>query len=108
MGIRVNLVEPGYMRTDFLKPQSLGLPSATVDAYPSIREMTEVHKAMPGTQIGDPAKAAAAVITIATTSATPLHQILGSDSLEFAGARVETLTADIAAARALAVTTDIA
>jgi NAD(P)-dependent dehydrogenase (short-subunit alcohol dehydrogenase family) len=107
LGIRVNLVEPGYMRTDFLKPQSLGLPSATVDAYPSIREMTEVHKAMPGTQLGDPGKAAAAIITIATTSATPLHQILGSDSLEFAGARVETLITDIAAARDLAVTTDI-
>ena len=107
LGIKVNLVEPGYMRTDFLKPQSLGLPSATIDAYPRIREMTEAHKAMPGTQLGDPAKAAAAIITMATTSGTPLHQILGSDSLKFADARIETLRADIAAARALALTTDI-
>src|SRR5690606_1521300 len=63
-GIAVNLIEPGYMRTDFLGPQSLGLPSATVDAYPAIREMTDAHLGMPGTQLGDPARAAAALIAV--------------------------------------------
>ncbi|WP_129665002.1 SDR family NAD(P)-dependent oxidoreductase [Phytoactinopolyspora endophytica] len=106
-GIDVTLIEPGYMRTDFLRPQSLGLPSAASDAYPAIREMTEAHQAMPGTQLGDPAKAAAAIITVATTGTAPLHQVLGSDSLGLAEARVQTLGSDIEAARALAVTTDI-
>lgn len=106
-GIAVNLIEPGYMRTDFLRPHSLGLPSATVDAYPGIREMTEAHQGMPGTQLGDPVRAAAAIITVATTGAAPLHQLLGSDSLEFAEAQVKALTADIGEARELAVTTDI-
>ena len=107
-GIKVTLIEPGYMRTDFLRPQSLGLPTASLDAYPAIREMTETHKAMPGTQLGDPSKAAAAIITVATGGSAPLHQILGSDSLGFAEARVQALSADIEAGRALAVTTDIA
>jgi hypothetical protein len=62
---------------------------------------------MPGTQLGDPARAAAAIITVASTGAAPLHQILGSDSLGFAEARVDALSSDIAAARTLAVTTDI-
>ncbi|WP_040795173.1 SDR family NAD(P)-dependent oxidoreductase [Nocardia higoensis] len=106
-GIAVHLIEPGYMRTDFLRPQSLGLPSATVDAYPAIREMTEAHQGMPGTQLGDPVRAAAAIIAVATTGNAPLHQLLGSDSLELADARVERLAADIEASRALAVTTDI-
>lgn len=106
-GIGVNLIEPGYMRTDFLRPESLGLPSATVDAYPAIREMTEAHQAMPGTQLGDPAEAAAAIITVVTTGTAPLHQFLGSDSLEFADARTKTLRADIEAGRMLAVSTDI-
>src|SRR5690606_1858065 len=106
-GIAVNLIEPGYMRTDFLGPQSLGLPSATVDAYPAIREMTDAHLGMPGTQLGDPARAAAALIAVATGADAPLHQLLGSDSLELADARVKALTADIEAARALAVSTDI-
>lgn len=106
-GIRVNLIEPGYMRTDFLTPASLGLPGAPVDAYPGIREMTAVHQQMPGTQLGDPGKAADAIIAVATNGSAPLHQLLGSDSVGFAQARVEALRADIEAARPLAVTTDI-
>lgn len=105
--ISVTLVEPGYMRTDFLKPVSLGLPAATASGYQAIREMTATHQAMPGTQLGDPAKAAAAIIGIAVSGRAPLHQLLGSDSLSLAGAALEALEADIEAGRALAVTTDI-
>jgi NAD(P)-dependent dehydrogenase (short-subunit alcohol dehydrogenase family) len=107
-GIRVNTVEPGYMRTDFLRPVSLGLPSSTSDAYPAVREMVEQHLDMPGTQLGDPAKAAAAIITVATTGDAPLHQLLGSDSVSLADARLQALADDFAAGRALAVTTDVA
>ncbi|PJJ72435.1 short-subunit dehydrogenase [Diaminobutyricimonas aerilata] len=106
-GIAVNLIEPGYMRTDFLRPQSLGLPQETNDAYPAIREMVEQHLRMPGTQLGDPSKAATAIITVATSGDAPLHQLLGSDSVGLAEVRVQALTADIEAARGLAVTTDI-
>lgn len=107
-GIRVNLVEPGYMRTDFLRPVSLGLPSSPSDAYPAIREMVEQHLRMPGTQPGDPAKAASAIIAVATTDAAPMHQLLGTDALALAEVRVQALSADIEAARALALTIDIA
>lgn len=106
--IKVHLIEPGYMRTDFLTSNSLGLPTREVDAYPSIREMTRAHQDMPGTQLGDPAKAAAAIITVARTENAPLHQLLGSDSLQFATARVETLRSEIEVGRELAVTTDVA
>ncbi|TDD72563.1 hypothetical protein E1262_01480 [Jiangella aurantiaca] len=47
------------------------------------------------------------LVTVATTGTAPLHQLLGSDSLGFADARVESLEAGIESARALAVTTDI-
>lgn len=107
-GIRVNTVEPGYMRTDFLRPVSLGLPSSTSDAYPAVREMVEQHLDMPGTQLGDPAKAATAIITVATTGDAPLHQLLGSDSVSLADARVQALADEFAAGRALAMTTDVA
>lgn len=106
-GIKVNSVEPGYMRTDFLRPVSLGLPTATNDAYPAIREMVEQHLDMPGTQLGDPAKAAAAIITVATSGDAPLHQLLGSDSVSLAAARLQALADDFESGRALAVTTDI-
>jgi NAD(P)-dependent dehydrogenase (short-subunit alcohol dehydrogenase family) len=106
-GITVNTVEPGYMRTDFLRPVSLGLPTSTNDAYPAIREMVEQHLDMPGTQLGDPAKAATAIIGVATTGDAPLHQLLGSDSVSLAAGRLQALSDDFEAARALAVTTDI-
>lgn len=106
--VRVNLVEPGYMQTDFLKPQSLALPTAAADGYGAVREMTETHQAMPGTQLGDPAKAAAAIITVVVEGAAPLHQLLGSDSYAIATGASEALAAEIETGRILAVTTDIA
>ena len=106
-GITVNLVEPGYMRTDFLRPVSLGLPPSTSDAYPAIRTMVDQHlHQVPGTQPGDPARAAAAVITVATTGDAPLHQLLGMDSLSLAEDRLKVLASDFSAARWLAETTD--
>jgi NAD(P)-dependent dehydrogenase (short-subunit alcohol dehydrogenase family) len=106
-GIRVNLVEPGYMRTDFLRPVSLGLPGAGVQGYDAIRDMTAAHQAMPGTQLGDPARAAAAILHVAASDEAPLHQLLGSDSLALIEGRLEALRADVEASRALAVTTDV-
>lgn len=106
-GIRVNLVEPGYMRTDFLRPVSLGLPGSTVDGYESIREMTTAHQAMPGTQLGDPARAAGAIFAVADSGDAPLHQLLGSDSLDLIAGRLQSLAAEVDAGRALAVTSDV-
>lgn len=107
-GIRVNLVEPGYLRTDFLGTDNLRLPSRVADGYDGIRTMTDAHRAMPGTQLGDPARAADAIITIARTGTAPLHQILGSDSYAMATASIHTLAADLETGRGLAMTTDIA
>ncbi|GAA1750686.1 SDR family NAD(P)-dependent oxidoreductase [Aeromicrobium alkaliterrae] len=106
-GIKVNLVEPGYMRTDFLRPVSLGLPSSTVEGYEAIREMTTAHQGMPGTQLGDPARAASAIITLVDSGEAPLHQLLGSDSLGLIEGALESLTAQVEAGRSLAVTSDV-
>ena len=105
-GIHVTIVEPGYFDTSFLTSASLQLPAATTDAYPAIREMTQAHLGMPGTQPGDPAKAAEAIITVAVRGEGPLRQQLGSDSAGLAQSHVEALQADITAARELALTTD--
>ena len=105
-GIRVTIAEPGYFDTDFLTSNSLALPDVTTDAYPAIREMVATHQAMPGTQLGDPAKAAAAFLDIANQTGGPLRQQLGSDSTGFATAKIEALRSDVAAGRELAKSTD--
>ena len=105
-GIRVSIVEPGYFNTDFLTDHSLALPEVTTDAYGSIREMTEAHRAMPGSQPGDPHRAATALALIAAQPEGPLRQQLGSDSSSLAAAKAASLSDDIAAGAELAQSTD--
>ncbi|GID33422.1 hypothetical protein [Paractinoplanes brasiliensis] len=69
--------------------------------------MTEAHLAMPGTQLGDPAKVAAAIIEVAASGRAPLHQLLGSDSYAIAQDRLKALAEDFEASRDLVATTDI-
>jgi NAD(P)-dependent dehydrogenase (short-subunit alcohol dehydrogenase family) len=105
-GIGVTIVEPGYFDTAFLTDDSLVLTESSSDAYPEIREMIATHKQMPGTQPGDPARAAAAFVTIAQRESGPLHQQLGSDSSGIAESKADALKADILAGRELAHSTD--
>jgi NAD(P)-dependent dehydrogenase (short-subunit alcohol dehydrogenase family) len=105
-GIKVTIVEPGYFNTDFLTSRSIALPASTTDAYPAIREMVQEHLAMPGTQPGDPDKAAAAIVAIAQNGDGPLRQQLGSDSSGWADGKVDSLKSDIEAGHKLAHSTD--
>ncbi|MFC3499569.1 SDR family NAD(P)-dependent oxidoreductase [Micromonospora krabiensis] len=79
-GIRVNLVEPGYLRTDFLRTHSLRLPARTADGYDAIRQMTDEHLTMPGTQLGDRSEQPTAIIPHREAARLPCTQLLGSDS----------------------------
>ncbi|GAA3671092.1 SDR family oxidoreductase [Microbacterium marinilacus] len=105
-GIRVSIVEPGYFDTDFLTDHSLALASDVSDAYPGIREMIRTHKAMPGSQPGDPSRAAEALVAIARQGSGPLRQQLGSDSSGLAEGKADALKAEILAGRELAHRTD--
>ena len=105
-GVEVTIVEPGYFRTDFLTRDSLALPTDTTDAYPAIREMTENHLNLQGSQLGDPVEGAAAVIERVVTGAGPLRLLLGSDSHAYATAKVDTLRANLDATARTAPTTD--
>lgn len=105
-GIAVTVVEPGYFDTSFLTDDSLALTDASSEAYPAIREMIAAHRAMPGTQPGDPAQAAEAFVAIAQRAYGPLHQQLGSDSSALAEGKVDSLKAEILAGRELAHSTD--
>ncbi|WP_432545028.1 SDR family NAD(P)-dependent oxidoreductase [Kineococcus sp. SYSU DK002] len=107
LGIHVSLVEPGYFRTDFLTSNSLVLPAETTDAYPALREMTRAHLQMPGTQLGDPVRAAAALIDLAVTGGGGrLRHLLGSDAHALAVSALETRRAEVEAGEEVARSTD--
>ncbi|MGE2732131.1 SDR family NAD(P)-dependent oxidoreductase [Mycolicibacterium vaccae] len=105
-GVAVTIVEPGYFRTDFLTTDSLTLPSAATDAYPGIREMTEQHLQLQGSQLGDPVRGAEALIDMVVSGQGPLHQLLGSDAVSLAQGKIDALAADLEAGHDLALTTD--
>jgi NAD(P)-dependent dehydrogenase (short-subunit alcohol dehydrogenase family) len=84
LGIEVIIlsVEPGVFRTDFLDPSSLHRASRVIDDYAPTSGMTrEWASATNHEQAGDPAKAAAAIIAVATSPSPPLRLQLGADSV---------------------------
>ncbi|MEE1938308.1 SDR family NAD(P)-dependent oxidoreductase [Streptomyces sp. TRM 70361] len=105
-GIGVTIVEPGYFRTDFLTRDSLALPAGTTGHYPAIRQMVDDHLGLQGSQPGDPARGAAAVIDRVVAGAGPLRQLLGSDAHAYATAKVEALRANLDATADTAPATD--
>lgn len=93
-GIRVTVVEPGSLRTDFMDTSSMTVAGgqrfpqydATVDS------MVETHLATNGRQPGDPVKAAAAVLQLAEHPDPPTWLLLGQDAVARAEDKVLRVT----------------
>lgn len=107
-GIDVTIVEPGYLRTSFLTPESLTVPADTSHDYPAIREMVQNHRDLQGHQLGDPVKGAEQIIGRVVAGGGSLRQVLGSDSHAYATAKVDALRATLDEARDSAPLTDFA
>lgn len=106
-GIRVTVVEPGGFRTNFAGG-SLVLarrPMAEYDGTPAARPrgMKEHYH---GTQQGDPAKAAAAVMAIVDAGNPPVHLLLGPDAVAAARGKLERFGAEITAWESLSSSTN--
>jgi short-subunit dehydrogenase len=80
MGIKVTVVAPGAFRTSFLTPDSLVMTKNPISDYQDVRNSHARYLQMDGHQIGDPEKAAAAMIKIADDDNPPVHLLLGEDA----------------------------
>lgn len=90
-GIKVTVVEPGAFRTNFLTPDSLSLPQQPIAAYQEVRASHEKYLQLSGAQAGDPDKAAAAILQVASEAHPPLHLLLGPDAYQRALHKLDTL-----------------
>jgi NAD(P)-dependent dehydrogenase (short-subunit alcohol dehydrogenase family) len=81
LGISVTVVEPGAFRTDFAG-RSLTQSSTVIDDYAETAgKRRKEHDTMHGTQPGDPAKAAQAIIAAVESDEPPAFLLLGNDAL---------------------------
>lgn len=94
LGIKVLIVEPGAFRTGLFGNAST---SGQIDDYESTAGNTRrVVAAGDGTQPGDPAKAAEAVIAALEAEHTPLRLPLGDDSVDALLAHLDSVRTEIA------------
>lgn len=83
LGIHVTIVEPGGFRTDFAG-SSTQLREGHPEYDATVGAMARRQRDSDGKQPGDPAKAAAAVLHIASLSDPPLRLLLGTDAYNLA------------------------
>jgi len=103
-GIHVTAVAPGAFRTDFLAATSIQ-KSATAN-YDSTG--VAAFDAMNGNQLGDPDRAARAILDITDSPTPPLHLLLGSDALNRMRAKLAAVTDEIDRYEAITRSTDFA
>jgi NAD(P)-dependent dehydrogenase (short-subunit alcohol dehydrogenase family) len=83
LGIKVTIIEPGGFRTDFAGV-STELHEGRPEYDSTVGATVRFQRDYDGNQPGDPAKAAAALLHIASLSDPPLRLLLGSDSYQAA------------------------
>jgi NAD(P)-dependent dehydrogenase (short-subunit alcohol dehydrogenase family) len=83
LGINVTIVEPGGFRTDFAGA-STTIREGRPEYSSTVGQMARYQRDFSGSQPGDPAKAAKALLYIAGLEDPPLRLLLGSDAVKAA------------------------
>jgi NAD(P)-dependent dehydrogenase (short-subunit alcohol dehydrogenase family) len=101
-GIRTMLVEPGFFRTELLTQESTNYAEPSIDDYAERTEQTvTAWNGMNGTQGGDPAKLAKALVQLASQDEPPLRWAAGADAVETVEQKAKYMLAQVDAYRDL-------
>jgi NAD(P)-dependent dehydrogenase (short-subunit alcohol dehydrogenase family) len=103
-GIDTMIVEPGFFRTELLTPESTTFGEISIDDYDAARAQSNAFWAsMNGTQAGDPAKLAGALVALADSAEPPMRWAAGEDVVEVIEDKARLLLAQVDAHRELSV-----
>lgn len=101
-GIKTMLVEPGFFRTELLSRESTTYAQPSIDDYAErTRQTVAAWSGMDGQQGGDPAKLAAALVTLAALKEPPIRFAAGVDAVQAFEAKAQALLAQAEAHRSL-------
>jgi NAD(P)-dependent dehydrogenase (short-subunit alcohol dehydrogenase family) len=101
-GIQTMIVNPGFFRTELLTQESTQYAELTIEDYAERRAQQEgFWTGANGTQGGDPAKLAQALITLDKEPELPRRFLAGADAIATAEQVIATLQAQIEAYREL-------
>jgi NAD(P)-dependent dehydrogenase (short-subunit alcohol dehydrogenase family) len=105
-GIAVTAVAPGSFRTDWAGRSMQRTPRSIPDYDAVFDPVRKAREEKSGKQLGDPVKAARAMLTVIASDAPPAHLILGSDALGLVREKLSTLSSEINAWETLTRSTD--
>lgn len=83
LGIKVTVLEPGGMRTDWAG-SSMKVPPISAPYEQTVGKVVWLHSNMPARSAGDPAKVADVVLTVADLDEPPVRLLVGSDAYHYA------------------------
>ncbi|WDM65588.1 oxidoreductase [Stenotrophomonas forensis] len=105
-GIHVTAVAPGSFRTDWAGRSMARAPRSIEDYDALFDPIRSAREAKSGHQLGDPVKAAQAMLQIIDSDAPPSHLLLGSDALQLVRAKLASMASTIDAWEQLSRSTD--
>jgi len=106
LGIKVTMIEPGGFRTEFATGSRARTARVIDDYDTTVGQSRRILAEHAGHEIGDPAKAAKAILAIAAEPSPPLRLLLGADAVRYTTDKLAHQSAEIATWRALSESTD--
>ncbi len=105
-GIKVSAIEPGSFRTDWAG-RSMVRAARSIGDYDALMEPIRKRRMeVSGRQLGDPEKAARAILKLALSDDPPAHLLLGSDAVRLVEEKMKSLQEEFDAWKSVSLSTD--